>query len=334
MQTVPKPAVRPGHVLVQAKMTGVCGTDVELLDGVLGYFESGLSTFPIIPGHEWVGVIAETCDEAKFPIGSKVVGEVSVGCHGAACHFCPTAYNRCVGRSETGIARRDGAFAEYMLFPASAIHILPGDVEFEMAVLTEPLAVACHAAEKAVLAAGSDVIIFGDGPIGLLLLQVCLAKGAQVCVVGASTFRLKEALRLGAYAVVNIVDVADVPAEIARISPVKRLPSVVFEASGAIQAVNTALRCAGLGGRVVLIGLTGGKIAQLDVDTCVLEEIEIVGVVSSLRHHWQAATAMLASGAISSIVSHRLPLCDYGRAIEMLRNSSKHDMLKVVIDQQ
>jgi threonine dehydrogenase-like Zn-dependent dehydrogenase len=120
-------------------MTGVCGTDVEVnlfaifisrvssttvfsvdlcqyvVLSFKGYFKSGLSSFPLVPGHEWCGVIVESCNEVsffaraldsdskEFPVGKKVVGEVSVGC--GSCGYCPSMYNRCLARTETGVAK-------------------------------------------------------------------------------------------------------------------------------------------------------------------------------------------------------------------------------------
>eukprot|EP00047_Mylnosiga_fluctuans_P023275 m.135436 g.135436 ORF g.135436 m.135436 type:complete len:202 (-) comp9527_c0_seq1:12-617(-) len=163
-------------------------------------------------------------------------------------------------------------------------------------------AVSCHAVDRAAVMPSSRVAVFGDGPIGLLLLQVCKAAGANVTVVGANRFRLDAAARLGADHTIDMRTTQDVRKALADAGPP---PQIVFEASGNIQAVNTSIACAGLGGRVVLVGLTGGKFAAVNVDTVVLEEIEIVGIVSALQPHWRAATAMLASGKLQSIVTHR-----------------------------
>eukprot|EP00048_Salpingoeca_helianthica_P013227 m.196989 g.196989 ORF g.196989 m.196989 type:complete len:376 (+) comp15471_c2_seq2:165-1292(+) len=333
LEHVPRPACTPGHVVVDVKMTGVCGTDIELVDGVLGYFESGLSQYPMVPGHEWVGVIAETSDPEGFPVGRRVVGEVSLGC--GACAYCPALYNRCLARTETGVARRDGAFAQFMLFPCASLYVIPDHVPYDMAVLAEPLAVSCHAVSRAELKDGDEVVVFGDGTIGLLILQVCLARGARVHVVGANDFRLETAKDLGATSVHHAAQQTReaLIASIKKATLTQTLPRIVFEASGHIEAANTALRSVCPGGRVVLVGLTGGKMASLDVDAVVLEELDITGVVSSLQCHWRDAVAMLAAGRLRSVVTHKFSLREYGKAISLLRRPEGHSLLKIVIDQ-
>lgn len=200
-----------------ATVPNQCATDIEIFEGTLGYFKSGLSTYPLTPGHEWVGrVEAVGAGVAPDLIGRLCVGEVSVGCLQDGCAFCPAQYTRCPQRTETGVARRDGAFSRLMRFPAAALYPMAESVPVDVAVLAEPLVVAIHSCEAASVAASSSpVVVLGDGPIGLLILQVhlpcsrsagclnpsprqvCLARGCPVILLGATPFRLAKATALG-----------------------------------------------------------------------------------------------------------------------------------------
>ena len=86
------------------------------------YIKEGLCKLPMIPGHEWSGVITEVGPNVEgFKVGDKVSGECTVSC--GKCSFCKKGqYNMSINRTETGVLSRDGAFAEYITFPVSHLH--------------------------------------------------------------------------------------------------------------------------------------------------------------------------------------------------------------------
>src|ERR1700742_2511882 len=144
----PDPTPGPGELLIAPTAVGICGTDVEIFEGSLVYFREGWATFPIVPGHEWVGDVLEGGGGVRgFAPGDQVTGETPLGC--GVCSRCVAgAYHLCALRTETGILNRDGAMATRMVFPAAAAHAA-GGIPARAAALVEPASVALNGVRRA-----------------------------------------------------------------------------------------------------------------------------------------------------------------------------------------
>lgn len=335
LSRVPVPACGPADVLVRVHLAGVCGTDLEILGGHMAYFVSGQARYPVTLGHEFVGeVVAAGAAVTALAAGDRVVGECSVGC--AACATCARgAYHRCAARSETGIMNRDGGCAEYVLLPARAAHRVPRALPLRAAALVEPTAVALNGVRLGGVGAASRVAVIGDGPIGLLLLQVARAAGAAaVALVGADDARLALGARLGAVAVIDARTCADIPAALC--AALGAPPDVLLEASGAAAGVAAAIASAAPGALIVLQGLCGASAAAaaaagappFDLDRVVVNDLTLRGAVGS-PGLWPAAIALLESGAVdaAALVTHVLPLADFARALELVRSRAAIKLL-------
>ena len=153
---------RDGECLVRVRMAGICGTDLQLLDGYAG--------FTGVPGHEFVGVVESAPDEDRAWIGSRVAGEINIGC--GRCEWCAAGVKEhCTARTVVGIRERDGAFAEYLSLPARNLHAIPDALPDEAAVFVEPVAAACRILEQIDIDHGTRVAVLGDGRMGLLVAQ-------------------------------------------------------------------------------------------------------------------------------------------------------------------
>jgi len=161
LATVEEPELGSDDVRIRVLGTGICATDVEIYEGNMVYFTRGMASFPIIPGHEWVGqVLALGANVSVFNIGDHVVGEVSLGC--SQCDRCKSGqYHRCESRTETGILNRDGAFAEVIHHPAHYLHRISQSVPIASAALVEPTAVAFNGVLKAKVSPQDSVVVFG-----------------------------------------------------------------------------------------------------------------------------------------------------------------------------
>lgn len=330
--SVPRPASGPGDVLIRVLLAGICGTDVEIADGVMTYFTSGMATYPVTLGHEWVGEVAglgaglEHGDSGTgLSIGDRVVGECSVGC--TFCSVCGDgAYHRCAQRTETGILNRDGALAEFVVLPRRAVHRIGATVAPRAAALVEPTAVALNCARLGGVGPGSRVAVVGDGPVGLLMLLVAQALGAKAVVIaGADASRLALARRLGAAAAIDVggLGAGDVAAAIAAACAGGRPPDVVLEASGSAAGVEVAVEAAAPGATVVLAGLCGAGARRpvLDSDRVVVSDLTLRGALGS-PGRWAEAVALIESGRVdaAALVSHELPLAEYARAFGLVRS--------------
>jgi len=175
--TIPKPD-GPGFALIRVLRAGVCNTDLEILQGYMGFHG--------ILGHEFVGIV-EQVNGAEWLqqewIGKRVCGDINVGCQnciicqGSFDHkSCQMSRNHCPNRSVLGILNRHGTMAEYITLPVTNLHIVPDDVPDEVAVFAEPLAAACRIPEQGLIdyspTRPDRVAILGDGKLGLMIAEV------------------------------------------------------------------------------------------------------------------------------------------------------------------
>jgi alcohol dehydrogenase len=168
----------PGFCRIRVLRAGVCNTDLEILEGYMG--------FAGVPGHEFVGVVQAVHDDSdRHWIGRRVCGDINVGC--GECDVCRDARNldsycsrmsrnHCPNRTVLGILNRNGAMAEYLTLPVRNLHAVPEGVPDEVAVFAEPLAAACRIAEQGIVSYGPErfdrVAILGDGKLGLMIAEV------------------------------------------------------------------------------------------------------------------------------------------------------------------
>jgi threonine dehydrogenase-like Zn-dependent dehydrogenase len=298
----PRPRADHDDVLLAPIAVGLCGTDIELLHGTMVYLRDGRAKLPVVPGHEWVAEVIEVGPEvADLAPGDRVVGECSIGC--GHCDRCLAGnYHQCLARRETGVLGQSGALAEFMVMPRRALHVVPEGVADEDAALTEPLAVALRAVIRSGFTGGTARVT-GGGTIGWLITAVLRQlHDADVAVSEPNPDRLDRLTQLGA-----------------------RLPKpgerfgTVFEASGTRAGLDDAVAALDDGGRLVVVGLTGGARLNLDVDTLVTADHEIVGSLGS-PGIWPQALELLASGAIrpSRLISDRFELGDVDQALARL----------------
>lgn len=321
-----------GEVQIRVLATGICGTDLEILHGTMAYFTLGMASYPVTPGHEWVGEVVALGDGVgQFKVGDRVVGECSVGC--GQCARCLSGnYHRCLSRTETGILNRDGGFAELVNFPAMFLHRISKDVDVRAAALVEPTAVAFNGVKNAEVTPEDYLVIYGDGPIGLLVLQVARAFGAKkVALVGATPHRLKLARDLGADCVIDVTseDVSDRLLSFGGGS----LPDAAIEATGNPEAARTAINSVAPGGRVVLQGLFGGKLLDgFDLDQIVINDITVKGALGS-PNIWPSVISLIEAGTVDplAMVSAEFPLEEFTAGVETV---TARTGVKVVISQK
>jgi threonine dehydrogenase-like Zn-dependent dehydrogenase len=231
---VAEPNCQPGEVVVDVELAGVCGSDVALFDG------RRAAAYPLILGHEAIGRLSDS--------GTAVVIEPNIPC--GSCSVCRRHQATvCPNKRSLGV-NAPGVFAERVAVAAEYVHPLPHGLDPLDAVCVEPLAVAVHALGVANVQAGDPVAVVGCGMQGLLLVQLALARGAEVLAVDRYAEPLAAAAELGA-----AVSVAQDWA-----------PSIVFEAAGSAAAVARALEIASNGGTVVVVGLATDAVSVVPLE--------------------------------------------------------------------
>ncbi len=168
-----EPRMVAGESVVRVRLAGICGTDLELASGYMG--------FRGIPGHEFVGEVIETANPALA--GRRVVGEINAAC--GTCRFCAEDLGRhCPNRTVLGILGRDGAFAEYLRLPDNNLLAIPDSIPDDLAVFTEPLAAVYEIFEQIRIPGSDRVLVLGDGRLGAIVAMAFKAEGYDVIVGG------------------------------------------------------------------------------------------------------------------------------------------------------
>jgi 2-desacetyl-2-hydroxyethyl bacteriochlorophyllide A dehydrogenase len=188
---VPTPSPGPREVLIRVAAAGLCGTDLHIY---AGEYEA---EYPIVPGHEFSGTVAEVgAGITDLTVGQRVAADPNIFCH--QCTYCRREmHNQCLNLRAVGVTT-DGAFAEYVLVPRDVVYPI-GDLPFEHAAWIEPLSCVVYAMQRARPNPGDHVLLFGAGPMGCLLTQVLRASGAaRLVVVDRLERRLDLARELGA----------------------------------------------------------------------------------------------------------------------------------------
>lgn len=247
-EDVPIPEIKEHEVLLNVKAAGICGSDIPRI------YQTGAHRHPIIPGHEFAGVITEVYDREDQPLIGKRVGVFPL----IPCGTCPACLNRsyqlCRNYNYLG-SRCDGAFAEYVAVPKKNLIGLPADVSYEAAAMLEPLAVAAHAMRQARPKASDTVLVIGLGTIGLLLCMVLMEAGVQpILVVGNKEFQRHKISQIGIhsdhYCDSSFEDIAGWVRE--RTGGLGA--DIIFECVGRNETYRTSVECAGIRGRIILIG--------------------------------------------------------------------------------
>jgi 2-desacetyl-2-hydroxyethyl bacteriochlorophyllide A dehydrogenase len=299
---VPLPEPGAGEVLVKVMASGICGTDIHIYRGEY------LGSYPVIPGHEFAGLIEKAgAAVTRFHVGDRVAIEPNIACDNCA-NCLNNRHNFCLNWQAVGVTR-PGGMAQYVTAPEKSIFDI-GSLPFEQGAFMEPLSCVLHGIERLDLEVAARVLILGAGPIGCLLLQVIRAQGAaEVTVVDKNTARAEFARSLGADAALASLD--DLPRDAF---------DAVVDATGAIPVMSRTPEFARHGGKVLLFGVPpSGQNMTLEAFPIFRKGLTILSSFTSLRNSYQAL-GLLKSGqvAVEGLISHRLPLEGLQRGIELL----------------
>lgn len=186
------PVPKEDEVLIKVKAAGLCGSDFHIYHGTYP------AVYPLIQGHEFSGVIEQVGKNVKgWKAGQRVTADPNIYCH--HCYYCLNSQeNMCENAQASGVTR-DGAFAEYVAVPASQLYELPENISFEEGALIEPLACAIYGVKRLQPEYGGKAVVFGAGPMGLLLLKALNIAGmSQVAIVDLDPVCLERAAAMGA----------------------------------------------------------------------------------------------------------------------------------------
>lgn len=325
----PEPECGPDDVKIKVLAAGLCGTDLHLEQW--DEWAAREVHPPMTIGHEFFGEIVEIGEDVtSCRVGQKASGEGHVVC--GQCRNCRAGRRQmCINVSSVGV-NRDGAFAEYVVIPASNVWIQPDDMRPEVGALFDPLGNATHTTLMYPLV-GEDVLITGAGPIGVMAAAIARHAGARfVVVTDVSDFRLGLAREAGADLVVNVAEDNIINAQ-RRLGMTEGF-DVALEMSGNPAALRDAIENMNHGGRIALLGLPKESFG-IDFGKVITHMLTIRGVYGrEMFETWYAASAMMQTSTllrdtVNSVITHTFPLEEWPRAWETAHSGNCG---KVVLD--
>lgn len=305
VERVDDPPCEPDEVIVQVAQCGICGTDVHI------YHNEYMSDFPLIPGHEFSGTVVEVGRNVRgVRVGDRVAVDPNLYC--GECDFCRNEQaNHCSNWQGIGITR-GGGFAQYVSAPAKACYHLPESMSDAQASFIEPLACVVHALKRFRIGPADSVLLFGSGPMGVLLLQALKNNGAaRVVMVDKQPDRLALAARFGALTVQAGAEQKDALTELA-----PRGFHVVIDATGVPAVVEQAFQYLRPRGQYLQFGVTPRtatvRVSPYDIFH---NDWTIVGSFA-LCYTFLPAIDLLQHGVIDvgPLVSHTVPMGQFGEA--------------------
>ena len=339
MEMIDIPRISANEVLVKIKATGICGSDLSYY-----YGHSPLGTSdgkgPLVLGHEFSGEVVEVGALPEslglFKIGDRVTCNPVMQCN--ACPACAEGkFNICPNSVVPGVTV-NGAFAEYCKLNYTHVYKIDDSMSFEDAAIIEPLACGTYGVKKLDVKPGEFVVVFGPGPIGIMMTQLIKASGAgKVAVVGTRDYPLNMAKELGADYIINVKDVSseyyaeDIVIRISELTKGKLADKVIVPTSSK-KALQDALLVSGAGATIVYFGLPGAD------DKIEIPALATIQSDKTIKFAWLAplvwptAISAVANGLVrlDKLITHRFSLEDTEKGIQFMKNG-KGDKLKGII---
>lgn len=317
------PVPAPGWVAIDVRYAGICGTDLHIVQDEFPYWP------PVTLGHEFLGTVAalgEGVDGAW--LGVRVVSEPhSFAC--GTCYLCRRGFAELCATKRSPGWGIDGAFAARLTMPVHLLHRVPDGLPDRVAALAEPMAVSVTALDRGRVYAGDTVLIFGPGPVGILLAAGALAMGAAHVVVAGrhDSDRLRFAASVGA-----LTAVGDAAVELVRDLSAGRGADLVIDATGAADAIGQALAAVRRRGRMVAVGMSGQATVLVPWDLAVTRAVDVAFSMSSNGTAWEPALSILARSALQlEAMSTVFPLVGWEAAFAAVADRT---VIKALLDPQ
>lgn len=315
---VPLPKIRDNDILIKVRACGVCGTDLHIHKGEF------IAKFPLIPGHETVGVIAAMGKDVKgFKMGERVVADNSELC--GECFYCRRGQPLLCEHFEAHGVTMDGGFAEYCAYPAGKVFTIKNLSDVD-ATLLEPASCAAHGLEKIAPKLGSSVLMFGAGPTGLVLAQLLRQNGGCHVVIAAP-----EGLKMD---LAKKLEAGDEYVALSRSNPEAQFEKIkadapygfdiVVEATGSPKILEDAIHYVRRGGKLVVYGVYAAEARVSWPPSKIFgDEITILGSFSE-TYMFPAAISYLDSGKVkvAGIVNKTFKLEQWGECLKAMADKS------------
>jgi len=325
LNEIDTPNIKPNQILLQVKSCGICKTDAHIHDGAF------ISKFPLIPGHEFAGIVADKGNQVKdLEIGQRVVCDNTELC--GYCYYCRKDQPLyCENFYSLGV-NGPGGFAEYVAVNHDKAFPIPESLDFDKASFTEPTACAVHGIDRINLTAGDDVLLFGAGPTGIILAQLLAHNGAGNLVVAASSqFKLDilEELGVARTVLVDRQDYSKHEQHIKQLFP--KGFDVVIDATGHTPLLEHCFSYTKKGSKIVAYGVYD-EASAVSVNPYTFFEDELTFFGSFAQTHcFDRALKYLENGTVNvdKLITHHFPLAEYEKALHTVLHDRSH--IKVIV---
>ncbi|MDQ0088763.1 (R,R)-butanediol dehydrogenase/meso-butanediol dehydrogenase/diacetyl reductase [Paenibacillus anaericanus] len=297
LETIEEPTALNGKVKIKIEWCGICGSDLhEYVAGPIFIPENTEHPLtdekaPVVMGHEFSGQIVEIgAGVSNLKVGDRVVVEPIFAC--GECTACRQGrYNLCDKMGFLGLAGGGGGFSEYVAADEHMVHKIPDSLSYEQGALVEPSAVALHAVRQSKFKVGDKAVVFGAGPIGLLVIEALKASGAsEIYVVELSEERKSKAAELGGI----VID----PKQYDVVEELQQRTNggvdVAFEVTGVPPVLKQAIESTNLGGQIMIVSIFE-KEAALHPNNIVLKERSMTGIIG-YRNVFPAVISLMEQG--------------------------------------
>ena len=327
-----KPIPKSDEIILKVKASGICGSDIPRI------YITGAHRHPIIPGHEFAGIITEIGAQVDPSLLGKRAGVFPL----LPCKTCTQClaehYEMCSDYGYLG-SRNNGGFAEFVAVPAWNLIPLPDQVNFEEAAMIEPMAVAVHAMRKIAPKRDDFVTVCGLGTIGLLLIMFLKDTGIKnILAIGNKDFQKEKALQLG-ISQQNFCDIREINANAWIMDHTYRKGTDIFmECVGKNDTFINALNSTAAAGKIMLVGnpLSDMILSRNDYWQILRKQLTVLGTWNSsytrkADDDWHYVLHRLEQGTIhpSDLISHRLPFGQLEKGMQLMRDNSM-DYVKVM----
>lgn len=305
VEEVPVRELKDNEVKIQVKYCGICGTDIHIFHGDGGCCDV---TPPLVPGHEFSGVVAEVGSKVKtVKVGDRVTGDPNDMC--GECYFCKSGMQHFC-KNNIGVGTTvDGGFAEYVIMREKQVYKVSDDLSFIEAAMTEPISCCLHGIDLCNIKAGDTVLVMGGGPIGMIMMQLAKNAGASKVIMSEPVEEKREqALKLGATKTIDPLH-EDVEAVLAEYC---ENVNVVIECVGNVHTQADAVRFAGKGATIMYFGLAAPEESfPIRPDDIFKKELHITSSYIN-PYSFERAIQILESGTVEleSLITNVVPLDD------------------------
>jgi L-iditol 2-dehydrogenase len=311
----PIPQIQKDEVLIRISHTGICASDIHIIEGAL---PPTIVTPPRIPGHEFSGVVEALGEEVKgFQPGDAVVAHPNGPC--GACYNCREGEeNFCTDIFSTIRGPSQGSFAEYVRVKGKQVYRLPPGVSLREAALVEPAAIALHCVDRIELKAGQRVLVIGGGTIGLLTLQMIRLTGASFTILSEPVaFKREIGRKLGADRLVDPRS-EDLEAAVKECTEGRGV-DVCIEAVGLPKAIEQGFSLLRERGKLIVLGWPPAE-STITISPFPIyrKELEIRGSFFS-PYSFQRAIQMLPRLSLDPLITHCFDLGEIRQAIETMK---------------